>query len=136
MMWLPDTNFWIEILKRPASPAADRFRRCQARDLAISVIVWAELLHGARKYGIPDERRLTIHRLLHPFRCLEVTLEVADRYGQIRHDLESKGRVIGPFDLLLAATALVHNLTLVTHNTDEFGRVAGLRIEDWTTMTA
>ena len=104
-MWLPDTNFWIEILKRPAGPAADRFRQCQAGDLAVSVIVWAELLHGARKYGLPEQRRTTIHRLLQPFPCLPITLEVADRYGQIRHDLESRGQVIGPFDLLLAATA-------------------------------
>jgi tRNA(fMet)-specific endonuclease VapC len=135
-MWLPDTNFWIEILKRPASPAADRFRRSKAGDLATSVIVWAELLHGARKYGLPEQRRLTIHRLLNPFLCLEVTLEVADRYGQIRHDLETKGQVIGPFDLLLAATALVHDVTLVTQNTDEFCRVDGLRIEDWTQPAA
>lgn len=131
-MWLPDTNFWIEILKRPAGPAADRFRQCQAGDLAVSVIVWAELFHGARKYGLPEHRHLTIHRLLDPFRCLDVTRAVADRYGEIRHDLEVKGQVIGPFDLILAATALVHNLTLVTHNTGEFSRVEGLQHEDWT----
>ena len=135
-MWLPDTNFWIEILKRPASLAADRFRRLQAGELATSVIVWAELLHGARKYGLPEQRRLTIHRLLNPFACLDVTLEVAERYGQVRHDLETKGQVIGPFDLLLAATALVHNLTLVTQNTGEFSRVEGLRVEDWTQPAA
>ena len=135
-MWLPDTNFWIEILKRPASRAADRFRRCQASDPATSVTLWAELLHGARKYGLPEERRLTIHRLLKPLICFDLTLEIADRYGQVRHDLESKGQVIGPFDLLLAATALVHDLTLVTQNTAEFSRVEGLRTEDWTKPTA
>lgn len=130
-MWLPDTNFWIEILKRPSGPAADRFRRCRAGDLAVSVVVWAELLHGARKYGLPEQRQITIHRLLQPFRCLDLTVKITDRYGQVRHDLETRGQVIGPFDLLLAATALVHDLTLVTHNTGEFRRVDGLRIEDW-----
>ena len=131
-MWLPDTNFWIEILKRPDCPAAARFRRCQRADLRTSVIVWAELLHGARKYKLSDQRRQTIHHLLQPFDCLPVDLAVADRYADIRNDLETKGQVIGPFDLLLAATALVHDFTLVTHNTGEFSRVSGLRLEDWT----
>jgi len=57
MIWLPDTNFRIEILKRPDGPAAERFRRCQSGDLRTSVIVRAELLHGARKYGLPEKRR-------------------------------------------------------------------------------
>lgn len=131
MMWLPDTNFWIEILKRPDGPAAGRFRRCQSGDLRTSVIVWAELLHGARKYGLPEKRRQIIHQLLRPFECLPVDLSVAERYAQIRDALETNGQVIGPFDLLLAATALANDLTLVTHNTGEFKRVADLRVEDW-----
>jgi len=56
---------------------------------------------------------------------------VAEHYAQIRDDLETNGQVIGPFDLLLAATALANDLTLVTHNTGEFKRVADLRVEDW-----
>lgn len=66
MIWLPDTNFWIEILKRPDGPAAGRFRQCQSGDLRTSVIVWAALLHGARKYGLPEKRRQIIHQLLRP----------------------------------------------------------------------
>jgi len=130
-MWLPDTNFWIEILKRPDGPAADRFRLCQRTDLKISVIVWAELLHGARKYGLPEKRRQIIHDLLKPFPCLPVDVSVATCYAEIRDRLECKGQVIGSFDLLLVATALAHDLTLFTHNTGEFSRVPNLRLEDW-----
>ena len=58
-------------------------------------------------------------------------IAVAERYGQVRDELENIGQVIGPFDLRIAATALVHDLTVVTHNVDEFSRVDGLRIEEW-----
>jgi tRNA(fMet)-specific endonuclease VapC len=134
-MWLPDTNFWIHILKQPHGVAAERFRLCQSTDLRTSVIVWAELLHGAEKYGLPQQRRQIIHRLLEPFECLPVDLAVAAHYAEIRHNLESRGKVIGPFDLLLAATAMAHNLTVVTSNTGEFNRVDGLRVEDWTLVS-
>jgi len=131
-MRLPDTNFWIEILKRPGCHAAARFRRCQRAELRTSAIVWAELLHRAGNYKLSDERRQTIPHLLQPFDCLPVDLAVADRYAEIQDALETKWQVIGPFDLLLAATAPVHDLTLVTHNTGEFSRVPRLRLEDWT----
>ncbi|MBE2281898.1 MAG: PIN domain-containing protein [Prosthecobacter sp.] len=52
--------------------------------------------------------------------------------GHLRQKLESQGRVIGPHDLTIAAIALQHEWTLVTSNTDEFSRVEGLKIEDWT----
>ena len=55
----------------------------------------------------------------------------ANVHAQIRVHLERLGQVIGPYDLLIAAIALANNLTLVTHNTNEFSRVPGLVIEDW-----
>jgi tRNA(fMet)-specific endonuclease VapC len=57
--------------------------------------------------------------------------EVALVCGQIRARLASAGTPIGACDLLIAAIALAHNLTLITHNTREFGRVDGLQVEDW-----
>jgi tRNA(fMet)-specific endonuclease VapC len=59
------------------------------------------------------------------------TNRAADAYGSLHADLERAGRPIGPNDLLIAATALAHDLTLVTHNISEFGRVPGLGVEDW-----
>jgi tRNA(fMet)-specific endonuclease VapC len=53
------------------------------------------------------------------------------QYSLIRADLAAKGTPIGPNDLMIASIALAHDLTLVTHNTSEFSRVPGLRIEDW-----
>ena len=53
-------------------------------------------------------------------------------YATIRHDLETRSLVIGPNDLKIAAICLAHGLTLVSSNASEFGRVSGLKFEDWT----
>lgn len=63
--------------------------------------------------------------------CLPFDDRAADVYGGVGADLERVGRPIGPNDLLIAATALAHDLTLVTHSISEFGRVPGLGVEDW-----
>ena len=57
--------------------------------------------------------------------------DAARKYGEIRSVLTRLGKPIGPNDLMIAATALVHGAVLVTHNTREFSRVEGLQIEDW-----
>jgi tRNA(fMet)-specific endonuclease VapC len=49
----------------------------------------------------------------------------------IRADLETRGKPIGPYDVLIAGTALANKSVLVTHNTSEFERIEGLQLEDW-----
>lgn len=56
----------------------------------------------------------------------------AELYGQIRFDLQSRGQMIGPNDVMIAAIARDKGLTLVTHNASEFSRVRGLTTVDWT----
>ena len=65
------------------------------------------------------------------FPVLEFDQEDARQAGEIRAHLASKGTPIGPYDVLIAGQAKARNLTLVTHNTTEFQRVEGLRVEDW-----
>lgn len=94
-------------------------------------MVRAELAYGAKKSAhVADNLRL-VDAFFEPFVCLPFGNREADAYGSLRADLEREGRPIGPNDLLIAATALTHSLTLVTHNTSEFGRVPGLKVEDW-----
>lgn len=68
---------------------------------------------------------------LNNFVSLPFDDRAARMFGTIRADLASLGSPIGPYDLQIAAIAVVNNLTLVTHNTREFSRVSGLVIEDW-----
>jgi tRNA(fMet)-specific endonuclease VapC len=70
-------------------------------------------------------------RFLSLFVSLPFDDRAAEHYGRIRADLANAGMPIGGNDLLIAAIALTHNLSIVTHNVKEFGRVTSLQIEDW-----
>lgn len=130
MRYLLDTNAWIHYLKDQGSPVEARLRRTNAADVAVCSVVWAELLHGARKYGKREERIARVERTLGPYPSLPFDDKAARRYAEIRDDLETRGQIIGPNDLLIAAIAVTHNLTVVTNN-EEFRRVRGLKVEDW-----
>jgi tRNA(fMet)-specific endonuclease VapC len=93
--------------------------------------VWAELLHGARQYERREERVVRVTRTLAPFRSLAFDDQAAQHYAAIRDELESRGELIGPYDLLIAAIAMAHQLTVVSHDAG-FRRVRGLATEDWT----
>jgi tRNA(fMet)-specific endonuclease VapC len=69
--------------------------------------------------------------LLSGFQVLPFDPAAAKLYGPIRADLEKRARLIGAYDLMIAAHARSIEAVLVTDNTKEFGRVAGLRIENW-----
>lgn len=66
-----------------------------------------------------------------PLQSLPFDDDCAEHYAMIRSDLAAQGNPIGPNDLLIAAIARAHNAILVTHNTGEFDRVAGLQLDDW-----
>lgn len=132
MRYLLDTNIWIVYLKAVATPVRVRLEQTSPTDIATCSIVWAELLHGARKYADPAQREARIETLLSPLVNLPFDLPAAQHYARICDYLERGGQVIGGNDLMIAAIALTHGLTLVTNNSDEFQRVPGLRVEDWT----
>jgi tRNA(fMet)-specific endonuclease VapC len=133
MLYLLDTNTWIHYLKRVGSPVEARLRQTPAAEVAVCSVVWAELLHGAQKYEKREERVARIERTLAPFRSLPFDDAASRRYAEIRDELEIRGEIIGPNDLLITAIALTHGLILVTNNR-EFSRVTGLTIEDWTVL--
>jgi tRNA(fMet)-specific endonuclease VapC len=131
MRYLVDTNIWIFHLKRFSSPIRARLSAHPVSDVAVCSIVWAELLHGARKYDDPLAREAKVRYTLSPFVTLDFDVVAASHYALIRDDLERRGCIIGNNDLMIAAIALANDLTVVTNNVDEFSRVAGLRVEDW-----
>jgi len=69
--------------------------------------------------------------MLAPIHRLPFDETSAIEAGKIRWDLERRGQVIGPHDIMIAAQAIALDLTLVTHNTGEFSRIPGLKVEDW-----
>ena len=75
--------------------------------------------------------RGAIHDILGLFEFLSVDSEVSDRFARIRAELLDAGHPVSTFDLMIAATALVNDLTVVTRNTTDFAAVPGLRLENW-----
>jgi len=129
MRYLLDANVVIALLNDVASKAAKRARRVKPGDVTISAIVAHELFYGAFKSQQADRNVALVDALR--FVVLDFDKEDARQSGQIRALLAGKGTPIGPYDVLIAGQAIARNLTLVTHNTNEFRRVPGLRIEDW-----
>jgi tRNA(fMet)-specific endonuclease VapC len=133
MAWLLDTNAWIYHLKNPGGPIEQRLNRASPSEILLCSVVKAELWHGAQKYERQERRLAALQNLFQPLVSLPFDDTAARHYATIRHELESRGQVIGPNDLKIAAICQAHGLTLVTANTNEFGRVAGLKVEDWAT---
>jgi tRNA(fMet)-specific endonuclease VapC len=132
-VFLLDTNTCIRVLNGSSAPVAARLQATSPSEVRLSAIVKAELVYGARKSARVDENLRVLRRFFAPFVSLPFDDRCAEEAGLIRLDLERSGRPVGPNDLLVAATARAYDLVVVTHNTREFGRIPGLRIEDWET---
>jgi tRNA(fMet)-specific endonuclease VapC len=128
---LLDTDTCIFALKR--NPAVlDRMLSHSRADVAVSVITEAELRTGAAKSSAPAKTLHLLENFLRPLAVVEFTSADATTYAHLRAKLERAGTPIGPLDTLIAAQAVSRKLVLVTNNEGEFGRVPGLRLENWT----
>ena len=134
MRYLLDTNVWIHYLKNSNSSIEARLRTTPVGDIAVCSVVRAELFHGARKYGNKERRVKLVEQTLAPFRSLPFDDTAAQHYAEIRDQLEIRGEVIGPNDLMIAAIARQHCLTVVSSNL-EFQRVDHLNVQDWLIAT-
>lgn len=133
MRYMLDTNILVYLLNaRPHHRAVlERFRQEDPRDLVVSAITLAELRFGIEKSDRRQASRRALGPVLAALNVLAFDARAAERYGVLRARLEADGRPIGPLDTLIAAHAASLDLTLVTHNTSEFSRVGGLRVESW-----
>ena len=100
-------------------------------DIAVCSIVKFEMFYGSLKSQLPQKSLARQVEFLDQFQSLPFDDDAAMICGKIRARLALQGKLIGPFDMQIAAIAITNDLTLVTHNTVEFSRVSGLRIEDW-----
>lgn len=130
-MYLLDTNACIRILNGSSEPLVAQVRRRAPTEIRVSSVTRAELLYGARRSARVSENLAVLAFFFAPLVSVPFDDACAEQYGVLCAMLAAAGRPIGPNDLLIAATALARDLTLVTHNVREFSRVAGLKIEDW-----
>lgn len=100
--------------------------------LHVSTVTLGELYTWALRANAPPRRLQALEELLHDMTVLDVTSDVARKFGEVRAALMDRGLPPPDMDLLIAVTALAHDLTVVTHNTADFAHVPGLRLADWT----
>lgn len=133
MRYLLDANAIIALLNDTTSPIARRIRRYAPRDIGISAVVMHELYYGAFKSQRVEKNVARVDALQFP--VLELDQDDARQAGEVRAYLASRGTPIGPYDVLMAGQAKARKLILITHNTTEFARVPGLKVEDWKAAT-
>jgi tRNA(fMet)-specific endonuclease VapC len=148
MIHLLDTDLLIYMIRglksarRPsqrqrALALAERCRSIQTAgdSVGLSAVTVSELEFGARNSGQDDTEIAAVRKVLLPFDIYDYdSVSCPAHYGQIRHELETKGVAIGSMDLLIAAHAIALDATLVSNNLAHFSRVTGLRTANWLTQ--
>lgn len=129
---LLDTNAVISLVARRSDALRRRVEASEPGSLAVSSVVAHELYFGAYRSEKVAFNLETLRLLFTDLTILDFDREDARVAGEIRAELKRRGTPIGPYDTLIAGQAKARNITLVTNNTGEFSRVAGLQIEDWT----
>lgn len=129
-MYILDTNTLIYFFKGIGN-VSTRLLQTPPRSIGIPTIVLFELEVGIAKSSSPKKRRLQLEDLTATVNILPFGHEELKFAAAVRVDLENRGKPIGPYDVLIAGTALANKGVLVTHNTSEFERIEGLQLEDW-----
>ncbi len=129
MTHLLDTNICSAHMRRPGGLAHRFFQ--YAVGIAVPTIVLAELYSGAYKHPNASRLLALIADLLQEITVLDFDSLCAEQFGKVQGGLLQHGITVPETDLMIAAVALVHNLTLVTHNTVDYQNIPGLRLDDW-----
>jgi len=130
-MYLLDTNTCIFIKNKKTAHVLEKLKSVLHERLYISSITVAELQYGVYQSTNIEKNRISLTEFLAPFEILYFDDSDAEVFGKIRSTLKKSGQIIGPYDMLIGAQALSKNLILVTNNTAEFKRIAGIQLEDW-----
>lgn len=130
MPYLIDTDIIINSIKGNKK-VNQRISEYAAIPKAISIITFGELLYGAKKSIQRDKNTSIVYRLAEIFPIVGITRSTIEAFTDVKMALDLKGERIEDFDLLIAATALSLNYTLVTNNTKHYKRIEGLNLENW-----
>ena len=131
MQLLLDTNICIYLIKQKPIAVFEHFRQYSVGNIGISTVTLAELRYGVCKSQHVEKNTKALDEFIVPLEIWPFDEDAARHYGEIRASLERAGTPIGSMDLLIAAHAVSLGVTLVTSNTREFSRVAGLTLTDW-----
>ena len=129
MSFLLDTDICSAYVKTNRL-VQNRFAQYGGR-LHISTVTLGELFTWAKRAKAPAKRLQGVLDMLNEVQVLPVDDVVAQQFGDIRAARLDGGLAAPPMDMMNAATALVHNLTMVTHNVQDYANISGLNVVDW-----
>ena len=130
--YMLDTDTCSYVMKRSNAAVLRRLQAVPVADVCMSVVTKSELLYGVEVSPRRAQDAAALAAFLPYVDVLDFPDGAAPHYAEIRADLKKRGLPVGANDLFIAAHARSLGLTLVTNNTTEFGRVTGLRVENWT----
>jgi len=133
-MFLFDTNMCIFIIKKKSERVMEQLKKNRKEGLYVSSITLAELEFGIEN-AHPEynsRNRIALMEFLSLFEIKNFDENASREYGILKKDLKDRNCLIGPLDMLIGAHAKSLKMILVTHNVNEFERIRGLKIEDWT----
>jgi tRNA(fMet)-specific endonuclease VapC len=130
-LYMLDTDICAFVLRRSSPSLLKRLQATPLVQQAMSVVTYAELLFGIQLSMKKKANQAAVDALVHHLAVLDWPQEAAKHYAKIRADLKKKGTMIGSNDLLIAAHARSLDATVVTNNIKDFGRVKGLKVENW-----
>lgn len=130
-MYFLDTNTCIYFLNGKYEFIKDKILSTPPNEIQIPAIVKAELLLGSYKSKKRKDNIEKVEKFLEPFEIIPFIDLITYTYAEIRSEMEIKGEVIGPNDMLIASIVKFHDGILITNNTKEFKRIKGLKLDNW-----
>ena len=132
-MFLLDSNAWIALFRGKSESLLAELKQHPAADIVLCPVVLTELQYGVCRSA--PEYQAANQRMVDELRTTYASVPFDDASAvdaaELRAHLAATGQPIGPYDLLIAAIARTHGLTLVTNNRSEFARVPNLTLADW-----
>ena len=129
--YMLDTDICAFVLRRSSEVLLERIQQVPIEQQMISMVTLAELLYGVLESNKKKANRAGVDAFVRHVTVMDWSRDAAEHYADIRVDLRKKGQMIGANDLMIAAHARSLDATVVTNNVKDFGRVKGLKVENW-----
>ncbi len=133
LKFMLDTNICIFTIKNRPQEVRKAFKQHHGQ-MCISSVTLMELIYGAEKSDFPERNLANIEGFAARLEVLKYDNAAATHTGQLRAEQAKAGKLIGPYDQMIAGHARSQGLILVTSNMREFQRVPGLRVEEWVSL--
>jgi tRNA(fMet)-specific endonuclease VapC len=127
MRYLLDTD-WIINLLAGKEDAEEKIQRLDPEDIGISLVTVAEIYESAYNFANPEAHIQIFRSFLKNFHLVNLSLPIIEKFAEVRAHLRRKGQMISDIDIFLAATALHHDLVVLTYNKKHFERIPDLRV--------